>query len=263
MAALRRVLSSRKYGRCPHISPAFCRAPEYPSYLTANLGQPERSPYCLSRDGYKDYGKVHVDYSRTKLEYELPYLNPSLSYLAEFVLHNGESLAITESFRTDGKTWGKITLKPGQTDTFRALIPEAAYKNTKAEVEVVCEAGPFACLANDARVYVAEGPPTGGTGGEMTSDRYSSGIQAQVSPNPFHGSCMLSLGLRGTAPVTAAVFNAAGRRLRDLEIPNPAQGGCDLTWDGCDRDASPAPPGIYYLHLVSGSNSSCIKLVKE
>jgi len=204
-----------------------------------------------------------VDYARSRLDYELPYLNPSLSYLAEFVLHNGESLAITEAFRTDGKTWGRITLKPGQTDTFRALIPEAAYKNTKAEVEVLCEAGPFACLANDAKVYLTDGAPEVGPAGDMASDVYPVGIRAQATPNPFHGSCTFSVGIEGAAPVAASIFNAAGCRVRDLEIPNQAQPGCGLTWDGCDRAARPAPPGIYYFRLVSGSNSSCIKLVKE
>jgi len=243
--------------------PTFCQAPEYPSYLTAHLGQPEQSPYCLSRDGYKDYGKVRVDYSRSRLGYELPYLNPSLSYLAEFVLHNGESLAITESFRTDGMTWGRITLKSGQTDTFRALIPKAAYKSTKAEVEVVCEAGPFACLANDANVYVIDGTPGVEPNGDMASDAYPVGVQAQATPNPFHGSCMLSVRTEGTAPVTASIFNAAGRRVLDLDVPSRIQGRFELAWDGCDGSAKQAPPGIYYLRTSSSSNSSCIKLVKE
>lgn len=242
-------------------TPADFASPEYPSYLAGTLGQPEQSPFCRERDGFKRYAGGCVDYGFPRLVYELPYLNPGRDYLAELVLLNGEATAITQSFVVDGRRLLRVTLQPGESDTVRVFVPRTAYRNTRAVLEVVREAGPFACLADCFRVYEMsrrgqeDGPNASPTGGP--------GSVVRVLPNPFRNSCVVHFGPHGSAQRQAAVYDANGRLVRHLTVLSGSGGIGAAPWDGTDRTGRQVPAGVYYCKAATAAGSSCIRVVKQ
>ncbi len=76
---------------------------------------------------------------------------------------------------------------------------------------------------------------------------------APCRPNPFRGSVALSFTLAEAGPVDLALYSVDGRRLRTLVRGHQAAGQHALTWDGRDENGAQAPPGVYYLRLVSAA----------
>ena len=71
----------------------------------------------------------------------------------------------------------------------------------------------------------------------------------RAAPNPFIGSTRLRLDLPRPGPVSLAVFDVAGRRVRTLaEGPMPA-GVREMVFDGRDSSGRLLAPGVYLLRL--------------
>lgn len=69
-----------------------------------------------------------------------------------------------------------------------------------------------------------------------------------IEPNPFNPETRVSFTVpAGGAPVTLAIYDAQGRRVRTL-ADGPQPGGSQaLRWDGRDDGGAPAGSGIYFL----------------
>jgi hypothetical protein len=80
-------------------------------------------------------------------------------------------------------------------------------------------------------------------------------------PNPFTGSCRLEYGLSRAGRATLAVFDVRGRRVRLLRSGPAAPGRHAATWDGVDTAGHAVPPGLYFVRLEFGGESSVRKLV--
>ena len=97
----------------------------------------------------------------------------------------------------------------------------------------------------DIRRIVATGaagvpPPTASGGVEFAPPR----------PTPAIGHATFRYALAAPAAVTLVVFDAAGRRTRMLESPQPKNAGrYDVTWDGHDDDGRLVSPGVYIARL--------------
>lgn len=75
-------------------------------------------------------------------------------------------------------------------------------------------------------------------------------------PQPASGNVTLSFALPTSAPVTLAIFDVRGRRVRTLirgESPGP--GPHVVVWDGLDDHGRVAPSGYYVAHLDLGTIS--------
>jgi len=234
---------------------------EYPTYVRAVLGKQERSRYCLQRDGCRNYGDVAVDYAHSRLVYELPYINPTNRYVAEWVVYNGESLSITQRVEVGGATMARMTLRPGACDTLRAVLPRAAYRNTKVRVELVREAGPFACLAGSLKLY--EKLDEGGRDGSQAWSRPGGPPTVMASPNPFVSSCVFYCPANAPGATTASVYDAGGRLVRSLAVCRNGVGSFRADWDGADGSGTSVPTGIYYCKFAGGDWSSCAKVVRQ
>ncbi len=233
---------------------------EYPTYLKPLLGQPKASPYCLERDGHIEYRDKRVDYGRGKLAYNLPYLNPSRDYLAQFTLYNGESLPITQAMKFEGTTVATMTLRPGVCETLFAYIPRSAYKTTRARLEVTRLKGPFACLAQDVRVY--ETYRAGTDDGARARATPLARVQLSAQPNPFEARCVLSLG--NTSPGGAVtVFDASGRLVRRLRTESRPGSGTVAVWDGVDSQGKVVPAGVYTCMVDTRLTLSPVKVVRR
>ncbi len=234
---------------------------EYPTYLKAELGESLPSPYCLARTGYRTYGEMRVDFGESRLVYELPYLDPSHSYVAECILFNGEQTAITQRIEAGGVLMGRVTLKPGSCDTLRVTLPRAAYRDTRARVEVVRESGPFACLANTVKVY--ERFDSRGGDGAQAGPAELGRLDISVTPNPFSSRCVLKCGAGLPAGATARVYDANGCLVRNLAVHREATGGSFVSWDGADEAGWQVPSGVFYCRIGTDGHAVSAKVVRR
>ncbi len=94
---------------------------------------------------------------------------------------------------------------------------------------------------------------SGGGGGKFTSVVQLGGSR----PNPFGQSTRLSFAVEtaGGAPVTLAIYDATGRRVRTLVEGRVAAGMQTARWDGTDQSGRSVPSGVYYYELRSNGSS--------
>jgi hypothetical protein len=70
------------------------------------------------------------------------------------------------------------------------------------------------------------------------------------SPNPAHEGCVFRIELPAGAPSRLELFDAAGRRVRDLAAGVLGAGVHEIPWDGRDARGQAAAPGLYYARFT-------------
>lgn len=77
-------------------------------------------------------------------------------------------------------------------------------------------------------------------------------------PNPFEESVELVLPAeRPAAGARAAIYDVAGRKLRDLDVE-----GRRLAWDGRNEAGSRVPAGVYFARIPDGDGARTVRIVK-
>lgn len=81
-------------------------------------------------------------------------------------------------------------------------------------------------------------------------------------PNPAAGTVRMSLELPAPAPVSAEVFDMAGRRVRHLGSGIYAAGRHALTWDGRDEAGREVAPGLYLVRASTPAGEARARVVR-
>lgn len=90
----------------------------------------------------------------------------------------------------------------------------------------------------------------------------ASGLElSPPSPNPARGAARLQLSLDASAQVHVTVFDAAGRRVRELARGALGSGVHVLAWDGRDERGARARAGVYFVRASDGSTTRTQRLV--
>lgn len=85
---------------------------------------------------------------------------------------------------------------------------------------------------------------------------------APASPNPFARGTTIAFTLPERVPVTAAVWDVRGRRVRTLASGDLHDAGPHrIAWDGRHDDGRAAASGVYFARLTAGSGRQVQKLV--
>jgi hypothetical protein len=85
-------------------------------------------------------------------------------------------------------------------------------------------------------------------------------IQATAFPNPFNPSTSIAFDLANDAEMTAAVYDASGRRVKALAHRTFSAGRHVLRWDGTDGGNRRVASGVYFVRLHSPVGTATIKL---
>ncbi len=72
---------------------------------------------------------------------------------------------------------------------------------------------------------------------------------AQNYPNPFNQSTLISFSLPQKEDVTLQIFDANGRRVKNLVNHSFDAGSHEVYWDGLDDQAKPVASGVYFYSL--------------
>jgi hypothetical protein len=96
-------------------------------------------------------------------------------------------------------------------------------------------------------------------GPEPTVERYA---LLPARPNPFAHSTRIEFWLPDRSPVDLAIFDPAGRRIRQLARGTFAGPSREiLIWDGLDAEGHAVAPGVYFYRLQAGTFTSVRRLV--
>jgi hypothetical protein len=84
---------------------------------------------------------------------------------------------------------------------------------------------------------------------------------SQNSPNPFRSTTSLRFGIAEYSHASIDVFDAAGRRLKNLFAGRAAPGTHVVTWDGTTEAGSLVPSGTYFVRMIRGKDSFTRRMV--
>jgi ligand-binding sensor domain-containing protein len=74
-------------------------------------------------------------------------------------------------------------------------------------------------------------------------------------PNPFNPSTAISFTLPASGPVSLAVFDITGRKVRDLMNGPMGAGNHSVVWDSQDASGKPVSSGVYLSRLTQGGKA--------
>ena len=83
----------------------------------------------------------------------------------------------------------------------------------------------------------------------------------QNFPNPFNPQTTISSTLADPGPVTLAVYDEEGRRVRVLRDGMVNIAGGVVTWDGRDDRGAPVSSGVYFYRLRVGGRNLARRMV--
>ncbi len=113
------------------------------------------------------------------------------------------------------------------------------------QIDIACAVHGFACYDS---VLEVRAKPVDLVSAAPTGPR-PSGVET-VRPNPFARSTAVVLRLDRASPIDLAVFDLAGRRVRQLAASRLMDAGDrTVVWDGLRDDGLAAPAGVYWLRM--------------
>ena len=82
-------------------------------------------------------------------------------------------------------------------------------------------------------------------------------------PNPFHAASKTTIVLslpQSAGAIDVAIFDAAGRKVREIYTGQAQEGTGRFVWDGCTSAGGHAPAGVYLCQVKFGSLTVSRKL---
>jgi hypothetical protein len=81
-------------------------------------------------------------------------------------------------------------------------------------------------------------------------------------PNPFNPMTTIVYSLAKDGPVTIAVYDVSGRRIRTLIDGKTVEAGIHtVTWDGLDNRGRSVSSGVYFCRYSAGGTESSQKMI--
>jgi hypothetical protein len=84
---------------------------------------------------------------------------------------------------------------------------------------------------------------------------------SQNYPNPFNPETEISFSLPERAPVSLAVYNVLGQKVRVLINATLPAGSYRVAWDGADGKGDRLTSGVYFCRLSAGAKTSTAKMI--
>lgn len=82
-----------------------------------------------------------------------------------------------------------------------------------------------------------------------------------IVPNPFNPATTIHYSLAAQGGVKLAIYDVAGRLVRELVNRTELAGAHSVTWGGSDERGTPAASGVYFVKLSAGSVTRTMKMV--
>lgn len=84
---------------------------------------------------------------------------------------------------------------------------------------------------------------------------------AKNFPNPFNPETMIQYTVPEVSDVRLVIYSSLGQQVRELVNASQSAGQYSVRWDGKDALGRSVSSGVYFYHLIAGSNSAINKMV--
>ena len=159
----------------------------------------------------------------------------------------------SKAFSTRAVHAGERTKQADYTPVTTSIVPSVGYL-----YESMDDLDAVFANRKPGYVYARYGSPTVGIAGPAKQPSRPR-VALTVRPNPARTGTAISFQFTANSPAQVTVYDAAGRRVRSIAVPqSPAANRCSLSWD-C-RGVS-VPPGVYICRLTTVGGSATQKLV--
>ncbi|GJM43997.1 MAG: hypothetical protein DHS20C21_08390 [Gemmatimonadota bacterium] len=199
--------------------------------------------HCRTK-GILDAGMLRVAHVPIRADVEGPVL---IEALVDDRSETGIT-AVDLRYRADGGAWTTVAMTSAGGDDWEGAIPGVVV-DTNIDYYV---------LAADASGR-EEGHPRVAPAAWHSFTMLASATDAptlragaaepRAFPNPFRDRVQFSFELRSPDSIELAVYDVAGRHVRDLAQGPRAAGPHQIAWDGRDASGRRVPAGVYYFRL--------------
>lgn len=125
----------------------------------------------------------------------------------------------------------------------------------------VAVSGTHAYVANSSSGLQVAPTQCEPSSGVEEDDHANVSVPVVAGPNPGSSQTSIRFALRSPGQVQLALYDVAGRLVRELfGGPLPA-GDHSLTWDGRTADGHAAAPGVYFAHLSTPEGKGTARVV--
>lgn len=80
-------------------------------------------------------------------------------------------------------------------------------------------------------------------------------------PNPFFGTCRISLGTADRGRTVVTISDPSGRAIRRIRSASRAGAAIEVVWDGHDDSGADVPSGVYFARITGVRDKTGVKLV--
>ncbi len=94
-------------------------------------------------------------------------------------------------------------------------------------------------------------------------DGAAENMEVGVYPNPFTQQTTIRVHTFLEGSIEVAIFAMDGKRIRVLKSEDVLPGVHQIIWNGDDNSGTPVPGGLYLARIISGSDISNIRMVKD
>ncbi len=164
--------------------------------------------------------------------------------------NNGLTWVDLEVLTTRQNAWTPVTVD------LETVLPLTAFMRLRAKV---CDPGIDSVVEgaiDDVRIEAL--PPLSasvGDAGEASST-------VRIQPNPMRTHAKIAFRMSTPGDVTLDLFDATGRRVRNLVSGTLTAGAHEIEWDGRDDGGASLPQGVYFYRLRMGGVEESSRIVR-
>ncbi len=201
------------------------------------------------------------------------YVADYLSGLQVIDIANPASLQIVGSVDTPGAAWGvAVSGTHAYVADYGSGLQVIDITNPASPAIVngvdtpnfaygVAVSGTHAYVANSSSGLQVAPTQCEPSSGVEEDDHANVSVPVVAGPNPGSSQTSIRFALRSPGQVQLALYDVAGRLVRELfGGPLPA-GDHSLTWDGRTADGHAAAPGVYFAHLSTPEGKGTARVV--
>jgi hypothetical protein len=164
--------------------------------------------------------------------------------------NNGLTWVDLEVLTTRQNVWTPVTVD------LETVLPLTAFMRLRARV---CDPGIDSVVEgalDDVRIEALPPLPAsvGDAGGAPSTVR--------IQPNPMRTNAKIAFRMSTPGDVTLDLFDATGRRVRNLVSGTLTAGAHEVEWDGRDDGGSDLPQGVYFYRLRMGGVEESSRIVR-
>jgi hypothetical protein len=217
-----------------------------PPYYDVMVGHVRPSLFTEKRDGTIEGWKGGVDFSKDRLVYRFPSLDPKMYYELSIKFYQEGGVDWSNSIEIDGVELERAEYQPGEEKEVRITIPRSLYSDSTITVTIERLKGQGVAVS-DIKLYQFESGRADGSNSKASITPKEGNLSLMLSSTLVRERAYLTYAIPSNGKVEISVYNVSGRKVTTLVDKELKKGRYQLVWDGLDRRGLPLPSGVYFV----------------